>query len=456
MVKKNLSYLIKLLMGASLMILLVSCTKGDFYLIGKAALTLEVHDVYVEQGAKAKDDVPITISGSVDTEALGTYTLTYSATIDGKVKTLTRTITVVDTTAPVIALNGKQINIKCPNKVYEEEGFTALDNLDGDLTDKVRIFEVQDGFIYRVQDSSGNLAELTRSFTLEDTEVPVLDLIGSDTLVIPLGGVYTEYGATATDNCDDVSSAITISGSVNTAVLGTYTVIYSVKDHNSNAKVIARTVEVKDIPLTTVYLTFDDGPSLRTLEVLDILKAYNVKASFFVGKKTDDLKYILTRAHDEGHTVALHAYSHTATIIYASTEAFFDNLYKIQAWVESATGEKSWIYRFPGGSSNTSSDFNPGIMTTLTRMVQEQGFHYFDWNVSSGDGNSKTTADMMVKNVTKNIKVGGTYIVLMHDSLGHHNTVEALPQILDYCQSIGAQVLPITMDTEPYHHHLNN
>ena len=95
-------------------------------------------------------------------------------------------------------------------------------------------------------------------------------------------------------------------------------------------------------------------------------------------------------------------------------------------------------------------------MTTLTRMVQEAGFHYFDWNVSSGDGSSTTTSDQMVRYVTNKIKPGGTYIVLMHDSQGHTNTVEALPQILDYLQSIGATVLPITMDTPQFHHNVQN
>lgn len=454
--KKAVRSVVKILLMISAFLLLVSCTKGDFYLLGKKELKLEVHQAYSEPGYYAKEGVSVQIETNLNNDVLGTYTITYTATLDEEIKTLTRTITVVDTTSPVITLNGNIQNIKCVNKVYQEEGFSAIDNLDGDLSAQVTTTKVNDGFLYRVKDHSGNLAELVRSFTLKDTQFPTLDLIGSDTVLIPQNGIYSEYGANAIDNCDDVSDKIIVSSNVNTAVLGIYTVIYSVKDNSGNATVKSRTVEVKDIPLTTVYLTFDDGPSLRTLEVLDILNRYNVKGTFFVGKKVDTLKYIMTRTHAEGHTVALHAYNHDYKVIYASSEKFFYYLYKIQDWVESATGEKSYLYRFPGGSSNSSSRFNPGIMTTLTREVQEEGFHYFDWNVSSGDGSSTTTADMMVTNVIKEIKPGGSYFVLMHDSLGHTNTVEALPQILDYLQSIGAQVLPITMETTPFHHHVNN
>lgn len=443
-------------MSTSLLLLLVACGKGDFYLLGKSKITLEVHTPYEEPGTYLKGDGVVDIAGTVDADQLGTYTLTYSATVNDKVKTLTRTVTVVDTTAPVISLIGQQDNFMCQLTRYVEEGYGALDNYDGDLSSKVTRVPVESGFLYQIADSSGNLAELTRSFSLEDTSFPILDLIGSEQITIPLNGAYVEYGAVASDNCDDVSTSIKITSLVNTAVLGTYSVIYSVKDHSGNTTVKTRTVEVSDIPQTTVYLTFDDGPSLRTLEVLDILNEYSVKGTFFVLKKKAELEYIMKRAHDEGHTVAMHGYVHTATTIYASKEAFFKDLYAIQAWVESVTGEKSYLYRFPGGSSNTSSNFNPGIMTTLTRLIQEAGFHYFDWNVSSGDGSSTTTSAQMIHNVTTKIKPGGTYIVLMHDSLGHTNTVEALPVILDYLQSIGATVLPITMETPQIHHHVQN
>lgn len=454
--KKIIKLLLKILVSTSLLVLLVACSKGDFYLLGNKKMTLEVHTPFVDPGTFLKDGGPVTVSGTLDIDTLGTYTLTYTALVKEKEKTLTRTVTVVDTTAPVITLNGSADNFQCQLDEYQEEGFSALDNLDGDLTAKVTVKPTSKGFTYKVTDQAGNLAELTRSFTKKDTSFPILNLIGSDRLLISQNSNYVEYGATATDNCDDVSRAIKISSTVNTAVLGVYTVIYSVKDASGNTTVKTRTVEVTDVPQTLVYLTFDDGPSDRTTEVLDILKEYNVKATFFVLKKKAELEPVMKRAHDEGHTVAMHGYVHTATTIYASSEAFFDNLYAVQAWVEAVTGEKSMLYRFPGGSSNSSSSFNPGIMTTLTRQIQEAGFHYFDWNVSSGDGASTTTADMMVHNVTKMIKVGGSYVVLMHDSQGHTNTVEALPQILDYLQSIGATVLPITMETPQVHHHVSN
>lgn len=456
MMKNKLVKLIKILIISSTALLLISCSPGDFYLLGKKEITLEVHTPYIDDGYHIKDDLPVTVSAMPDTDILGTYPITYTATIAGKTRTLKRIVKVVDTQAPKITLTGSIENIKCPAKPYQEEGYRAFDNFDGDLTAKVSVSSVKDGYLYSVKDSSGNLAEIIRSFTLKDTVYPILTLNGAAKITLPLNGQYTEYGASATDNCDDVSQAIQISSDVNTALLGTYAVTYSVTDKSGNTTVQSREVIVADIPQTIVYLTFDDGPSLLTPDILAILKAYGVKATFFVGKKSDDLKYLLTMEHDQGNTVALHAYIHNYYVIYQSTEIFFTNLYKVQDWVQSATGVKSYLYRFPGGSSNTASNYNPGIMTTLARMIQEAGFHYFDWSVSSGDGNSKTTSAQMIKNVTSNIKPGKSYVVLMHDSAGHNATVAALPVILNYLQSIGAQMLPITMDTPQVHHRIAN
>jgi len=103
-----------------------------------------------------------------------------------------------------------------------------------------------------------------------------------------------------------------------------------------------------------------------------------------------------------------------------------------------------------------SSSFNPGIMTTLTQMVVDEGFHYFDWNISSGDGNSKTTTAQMIYNVTINCRPGRNNVVLMHDSASHDESVAALRPILDYLKSIDAVILPITMETPQIHHHVNN
>jgi len=456
MMKKHFTLLIKRLLILSIALISVSCAEKVFYLLGEQEITLEVHSAYLEPGFYSKNEVPVLIDGYLDLDKLGDYTLTYKATFNSKEKQLTRLIHVVDSTAPQISLNGSETSVLCPNQEYQEEGFTALDNYDGDLSSLVQITKLSNGLKYSILDSSSNLAEITRLFTIEDTQAPVIKLIGYDHILLHQNANYYEFGASASDNCDDVSQDIVVSHNINKAVLGIYTVTYTVKDQTGNTSSVSREVEVTDKIQTVVYLTFDDGPSYRTLEVLDILKEYGVKATFFVGKKNAEYEPIMLKAYQEGHTVALHAYSHTATTIYVSPEAFFKNLYLVQDWVESVTGVKSYIYRFPGGSSNMSSSFNPGIMTTLTQMVLDEGFHYFDWNISSGDGNAKTTTAQMIYNVTINCKPGRNNIVLMHDSAGHDETVAALRPILDYLKSIGAEILPITMETAQIHHHVNN
>ena len=103
--------------------------------------------------------------------------------------------------------------------------------------------------------------------------------------------------------------------------------------------------------IKTVYLTFDDGPSAHTDQILEILKKNNIKATFFVigiGKNYNDYKKII----DHGHVLGLHTYSHEYKEVYANEESFFKDLYKIRDAVKSTTGLDVKITRFPGGSSN--------------------------------------------------------------------------------------------------------
>ena len=103
-----------------------------------------------------------------------------------------------------------------------------------------------------------------------------------------------------------------------------------------------------------VYLTFDDGPSIYTEEILDILDEYQVKATFFVvGKESDAAKEALRDIVARGHTLGMHSYSHKYSELYASEEAFEADFLKLQGYLEDVTGVKSKVYRFPGGSSNT-------------------------------------------------------------------------------------------------------
>lgn len=201
-----------------------------------------------------------------------------------------------------------------------------------------------------------------------------------------------------------------------------------------------------------VYLTFDDGPSAYTNEILDILDRYEVKATFFVvGKEDEASREALRRIAEEGHTVGLHSYSHKYSDVYWSLDHFARDLEKLQDYVYQVTGQESLFYRFPGGSSNTVSNID---LEECAAYLREKGITYFDWNVSSGDGGSgKLTVEELVENATKGIASRETSIILLHDAKEKTTTVEALPIIIENILAMeDAVILPITEDTEPVQH----
>lgn len=196
-----------------------------------------------------------------------------------------------------------------------------------------------------------------------------------------------------------------------------------------------------------VYLTFDDGPSSNTEAILEILDRYGVKATFFVVGKTDEhSQEMYRRIVEAGHTLGMHSYSHRYGEIYASTEAFTEDLEKIRSYLYDMTGLTSCFYRFPGGSSNALSSTD---VQELIDVLDERGILYFDWNIVNGDaGSVKLSAAQLADNVTNNMERYRTAIVLMHDAAGKPETVEALPTIIErILQMDQTVILPITEDT---------
>lgn len=201
-----------------------------------------------------------------------------------------------------------------------------------------------------------------------------------------------------------------------------------------------------------VYLTFDDGPSIYTNDILDILDKYHVKATFFVvGKEGTDAREALQRIAEEGHTLGMHSYSHKYKELYQSVDSFTTDFEQIRDYIYQATGVESLYYRFPGGSSNTVSETD---MHEFIDYLDSQGVEYFDWNVSSGDGGSrKLSTDTLLKNCTEDIDTRDTSIVLLHDSAEKPTTVEALPDIIENILARpDTVILPITENTRTVHH----
>ena len=398
------------------------------------------------------------IKNNINYKKLGTYSLIFNTQIGHKKYTQIKKIKVVDKEFPAIVLNGNDTTYVCPKTKYNDEKASAFDNYDGNITKKIKTTVEKEKIIYTVKDSSNNKSKKERKLIYEDITKPKLTLKGESTVTIYQGDKYNEPGVLANDNCDgDISNKIVTSGSVDSSKLGTYTLTYSVLDSHNNSADITRTVKViakQTEKGGTIYLTFDDGPLEGTTNIiLDILKEEGVKATFFVTKNGPD--YLIKREYDEGHTVALHTWSHDYKTCYSSVENYFNDLKNISDRVKNITGVESKIIRFPGGSSNTvSRNYAAGIMSTLTTEVANRGYAYFDWNISSGDAGQTTDPNAIYGNVTRNLNRNRANIVLMHDIKTY--TRDALRNIIKYGKENGYTFDKITESTAAFHQKVNN
>ncbi len=367
----------------------------DLELIGEADVTVPVGTAYTDEGVTAirrGQDVSSQIreADDVDPDSPGTYEVTYSYDGHWETYTVTRTVTVVDVTAPELTLNGDDIVYVTDFDEYEEPGAVATDDCEGDLTDQIQI-------------------------SSKETEEE-----------------------------------------------NTWEITYTVQDSSGNPATARRTVVVQDTPPDdhVIYLTFDDGPSSDvTVEILDILKENNIKATFFILDYTEDKIPIIQRMIDEGHTIGIHGYSHEYNEIYTSEEAFMESINKLADKLREDTGYEAFCLRFPGGSSNTvSRHYSTGIMSRLVDLVEEEGWMYFDWNVSSGDAAANTVpTEKIISNVESELDPDSNKnVVLMHDTSYKTTSAEALQTIIDYGKENGYSFYPITRNTPEVHHAVAN
>lgn len=441
----------------------------ELTLIGEPELQIECGSVYNDPGAEAcltaslfpseHREMIVTVNGVVDPDTPGDYELVYDAGFLWYRSEAVRTVHVADTIPPTIDLQHREGYFPAPGEPYEEEGYTAWDTVDGDLTAEV-VSRVQDGKVfYSVSDKSGNTTEAVRE--VADTTPPELTLAGGEVLELNAGIPYEEPGFTATDDRDgDLTAQVVIDGQVNCYHAGDYEITYTVSDAYGNTTAATRTVKVVPIQQADrvdpgdkiVYLTFDDGPGPYTAELLDVLDRYNVKVTFFVV----DTGYHETIGEEyrRGHTVGIHSATHNYSSIYASEDAYFSDLYEMSDIIYEQTGQRPSQVRFPGGSSNTVSRFNPGIMTRLTQDLTDLGYEYYDWNVLSGDAGETTDTDVVVQNVIDGISNHSVSIVLQHDIKDF--SVAAVERIIIWGLSNGYTFLPLTPGCPTAHHGLNN
>ncbi len=409
---------------------------------------------YIKE-VKNGDIADVVIDGSnVNVNQLGDYIVYYTY----KDKTKELTLSVVDTIAPVVEV--KELSVLQGTKVTVEDLITNI----SDATKTTSSFETEYDFSTEgkhdvniiVEDEGKNKTTLkTTVEILVDKTAPVIS--ASDFKVKLNSNADLKEYASVKDDYDTAPTLTVDKGNFDASKEGTYEITFSAKDDfgNTSTKKVNVTV-YKPVQNTTssgkkiVYLTFDDGPSAVTATILDVLKQYNVKATFFVtgvnGSSGISGKYgyLTKRAYQEGHTIALHSYTHDWSI-YKSEAAYFADLTKLSDAVYKLIGVHPKYVRFPGGSNNGKWDNYGGLssMKQLCNALHSKGYEYYDWNVSSTDASGSKVAVSKIVNAS----IGYSYDninLLMHDLAGKTTTAQALPQIIEHYLSRGYEFRAIS------------
>lgn len=275
--------------------------------------------------------------------------------------------------------------------------------------------------------------------TPDDTIAPTLTTRGPMMIMEgePHDSTFLTRGVKYSDNSGEAKLTIDAS-KVNWNRQGIYEVIYSVNDSAHNVTTVTEQLRVVGKNEKIVYLTFDDGPSVCTDQILNILRQERVKATFFVTAQFTPYLNRMAAIAKDGHEVAIHTYSHNFKI-YKSIDSYFADLNKLNDLIEKYTGKRSRIMRFPGGSSNSiyrKYNSDPKFMDRLCVALLDSGYQFVDWNLDSGDARGNNiAADRLVRSACgsrHNIQC-----LLMHDTGAKRTTVTALPQIIRYFKQHG-------------------
>ncbi len=312
-----------------------------------------------------------------------------------------------------------------------------------------------------VEDECKNITKKDTIVTILPPDTTPPTIVGTTNLTTTIGkDVNYMKNVEVKDDRDTNPSLKIDSSNVNIHKHGIYPVTYIAKDKSGNKTTVQIKLhvneEINQPNEKVVYLTFDDGPSQNTKKILDVLNQYNVKATFFVTGANQNYYHLIKEAHDQGHTIGLHTFSHSYASVYSSTDAYFDDLGKIASIVQEQIGYIPPYVRFPGGSSNTiSAKYTKGIMSELSHMLHQQGYEYYDWNISSGDadGDHVPVEELVKQSTSTNTKKA---MILFHDTNAKKTTIEALPIIIEHYLNKGYRFEAIQENSFIPHHNINN
>ena len=461
--KKKILIIISLIiiLVALTILLIIQLNKVKVSLIGSDNIQIEYGEEYQDEGVLVKKgikkleekDYKINILSKVDSSKLGKNEIKYKVNYKNKDYELTRYVEIVDNTKPQITLNTNTLQKDyCTRNNLNELKYEATDNYDGNLTESIVVEENEDKIILKVKDSNGNEAQ--EEIKIEYTEKPkdIFSLNGNEVVYIAQYNDYNEEGAKLTDGCgNQLEADIKTKGEVNTSQTGDYYIEYELEGYDK----LSRKVNVYEVHYDpkTIFLTFDDGPGAYTRSILDTLAKHNVKATFFVTNQFPNYQSLIGDEHNQGHTVAVHTYSHNYNV-YSSVDTYINDFNQMNEIIKNYTGSYSNQFRFPGGSSNTvSRSYSIGVVSQIANEMTRRGYIYYDWNVDSRDaeGVGSDTVYNSVINGTNNCT---SCVVLMHDIKA--STAEALDRIITTLKQRGYTFAPLTTGSPTSHHGINN
>lgn len=426
----------------------------------------EGFEVLEKENVVDKELYSYKIINDINTHIPGNYKIYYEVKYLDNVYFLTRNVSVVDDVMPEITVSKDKVSMyKCGKKMVSDLEYSATDNYDGVITDKVKevIDKDKDTLTLSVSDSSGNTTFKELNISVTENIVPVITLNGNNIVYVSKGKSYTDEGAKVSDLCGrKTSKDLIVENNVDTSKNGTYKVTYKI-DNDGEIIKKSRTVIVytKSTPIDNdnsgvgkvVYLTFDDGPGRYTKKILDILDKYDVKATFFVTNQFKSYVPIIKDIYSRGHVVAVHTLTHKWSI-YSSVETYMKDFNDMNAIIKNYTGSYSKIFRFPGGSSNTiSKGYSKGVVSAIASKMKEYGYVYFDWNVDSGDA-SGANRSKVVNNVISGIKRKNVSVVLMHDI--KKATADGIEEIIKYGVQNGYTFKTLNINSPTVQHSIRN
>ena len=399
--------LIKIIFASLIIVILIALSLGVIYFVTEPSITLKgsnvveatLADGYTEPGYEAKywflditDRVEVTTD--LNEKKVGEYSVEYSVSFFDKSASSTRTVNMVDREPPIITLNGGDTIKILTNSDFDDPGYSAQDDSDGDVTESVKAKGIVDTFdpgtytiSYSVADSFGNEADKKRTVIVEGTPE-----------VKPKKVIYLTFD-------DGPSETVTPE--------------------------ILKTLKKYNVPAT--FFIVDYGQDAEKIR-------------------------LLKEAIAQGHTIGIHGYSHDYGEIYKTVPGFMDNVTKLDNKIRSDLDYEPFIMRFPGGSSNTvSKSYRKGIMSELVKEVQEEGYYYTDWNVDSTDASGRVvSAEQIISSIKKGCKKNRYNIILMHDSEAKVTTAEALPKVIEWAQKEGYTFAAMEKGGPTVHHSVNN